>query len=49
VQATLGRRAVVAGDVDDQRVLEIARLLDRLDEAARLVIGVLQRATEDRL
>ena len=47
VQATLGRGAVVAGDVDDQRVLEIARLLDGLDDAAGLVIGVLERAAED--
>ena len=47
VQAALGRGAVVAGDVDDQRVLEIARLLDGLDEAAGLVIGVLERAAED--
>jgi hypothetical protein len=48
VHAALGRGAVVAGDVDDQRVLEIAGLLDGLDEAAGLVIAVLERSAEDR-
>ena len=47
VQAALGRRAVVAGDVDDERVVELARLLDGLDDAADLVVGVLDRAAED--
>ena len=47
VQAALGRRAVVAGDVDDERVVELAGLLDRLDDAADLVVGVLDRGAED--
>ena len=35
-----GARAVVAADVDDQRVVELAHVLDRLDHAADLVVGV---------
>ena len=33
-------RAVVAADVDDQRVVELAHVLDGLDHAADLVVGV---------
>ena len=36
----LGARAVVAADVHDQRVVELAHVLDRLDDAANLVVGV---------
>ena len=32
--------AVVAADVDDQRVIELAHVLDRLDHAADLMVGV---------
>ena len=35
-------RAVVAQDVDDERVLELAQLLDRVDDAPDLVVGVLE-------
>ena len=35
-----GTGAVVAGDVDDQRVVELAHILDRLDHAADLVVGI---------
>ena len=40
-------RAVVAPDVEDQRVVELAQLLDRVDDAADLVVGVLLEAGED--
>ena len=40
VEHALGARAVVAADVDDQRVVELAHVLDRLDDAADLVVGV---------
>ena len=43
-KATLGRRAIVADDVEDQRVVELARLLDRRDKAADLLIGVIKEA-----
>jgi len=46
VQATLGRGAVVAGDVDDQGVVQLAGRLDRVDDAADLVVGVLHRSAE---
>ena len=39
-QRTFGAAAVVAADVDDQRVVELAHILDRLDHAANLVVGV---------
>jgi hypothetical protein len=35
------------GRVDEQRVVDFARLLDGLDDAADLVIGVLDGAAED--
>ena len=40
IQRALGAGAVVAVDVDDQRVVELAHVLDRLDHAADLVVGV---------
>ena len=43
----LGARAVVAFDVDDQRVVELAQVLDRLDDAADLVVGVGDVGGED--
>ena len=39
-ERALGRRAVVAGDVDDQRVVELAHVLDRLDHPPDLAVGV---------
>ena len=36
----LGTRAIVAVDVDDQRVVELAHVIDRLDDAADLMVGV---------
>ena len=39
-QRAFGARAVVAKDVDDQRVVELAHVLDRLDHTADLVVGV---------
>jgi hypothetical protein len=39
--------AVVAADVDDERVVELAHVLDRLDDAADLVIGVGEVGGED--
>ena len=36
----LGARAVVAVDVDDQRVVELAQVLEGLDHAADLVVAV---------
>ena len=40
VEHAFGARAVVAADVDDQRVVELAHVFDRLDDAADLVVGV---------
>ena len=39
--------AVVAADVDDQCVVELAHVLDRLDDAADLVVGVGRITCED--
>ena len=39
-ERALGAGAVVAVDVDDQRVVELAHVLDRLDHAADLVVGI---------
>ena len=39
-ERALGGRAVVAADVDDERVVELAHVVDRLDDPANLVIGV---------
>ena len=40
IERAFGARAVVAADVDDQRVVELAHVLDGLDDAADLVVGV---------
>ena len=42
VQRALGARAVVAADVDHERVVELADVLDRLDHTADLMVGVRQ-------
>ena len=47
VEHAFGARAVVAGDVDDQGVVELAHVLDRLDDAADLVVGVGEVGPED--
>ncbi len=39
-QRAFGTGAVVADDVDDQRVVELAHVLDRLDHAADFVVGI---------
>ena len=40
VEHAFGARAVVAADVDDQRVVELAEVFDGLDDPADLVVGV---------
>ena len=40
VHAAFGAGAVVAVDVDDQRVIELALILDLLNDAANLIVGV---------
>src|SRR5439155_15506633 len=40
VQGAFRAGAVVAADVDDNRVVEFAHVLDRLDDSANLVVGV---------
>ena len=40
VEHAFRARAVVAADVDDQGVVELAHVLDRLDDAADFVVGV---------
>ena len=40
IERAFGAAAVVAADVDDQRVVELAHVLDRLDHAADLVVGI---------
>ena len=47
MQGALGARAVVAGDVDDERVVEFAHVLHGLDDAADLVVGVGREGGED--
>ena len=47
VQHALGARAVVTGDIDDQRVVELAEVLDGLNDAADLVVRVRQVGTVD--
>jgi hypothetical protein len=44
LRAAFGAGAVVPGDVDDEGVLQLARLADRLDDAADVVVGLLQVA-----
>ena len=43
----LGRGAVVADDVVDERVVEDAQLLQRVEQPADVVVGVLQEARVD--
>ena len=40
VDHAFGARAIVAADVDDQGVVELAQVLDGLDDTADLVVGV---------
>ncbi len=40
----LHARAVVAPDPDDERVVELAQLIDRIDDAPDVVVGVLREA-----
>ena len=40
VEHSFGARAVVAADVDDQRVVELTHVLDGLDDPADLMVGV---------
>ena len=40
VEHAFGARAVVAADVDDQGVVELAEVFDLLDDAADLMVGV---------
>jgi hypothetical protein len=44
VHGAFRRGAVVADDVEDERVVEHAELLDRVDDAADVVVGVLQES-----
>ena len=46
VDATLGRRPVVTGDVDEEGVVPLAHGLDGVDEAGHLSIGVSQEGRE---
>jgi hypothetical protein len=45
-EAALGTGAVVTGDVDEQGVVQLADVLQRLLEAPDLVVGVLQEPRE---
>ena len=47
VHAAFGACAVVAEDVEDQRVFELAHVRDSVDEPPDLVVGVLGKARED--
>ncbi len=47
VEAAFGARAVVAHDVDHERVVELADLVDRVDDAADFVVGVGGEGRED--
>ena len=46
-QRSLQARAVVPEDVDDERVVELAHLLDRVEQAADVPVGVLLEAGID--
>src|SRR5262249_4745626 len=39
-RCAFGARAVVTGDIDDERVVEFAHILDVLDYATDLVVGI---------
>ena len=47
VHASFGTRAVVADDVENQRVVHLAGLLDGLDQPADLRVRILAEAGED--
>ena len=40
LKRAFGAGAVVAADIDDQRVVELAHVLDRLNHAADLIVGI---------
>ena len=40
LERALGAGAVVAADVDDQRIVELAHVLDRLDDPANLIVRI---------
>ena len=44
VHAALGAGPVVAGDVEDQRVVELANILERLNDPADFVVGMLHKS-----
>jgi len=47
VQRALGRGAVVASDAEDQRVVEDAELLQAVEQASDMVVGVLEEPRID--
>ena len=47
IHAAFGARAIVADDVEDQRIVHLARLLDGLDQPADLRVRVLAEAGVD--
>ena len=47
LRAAFGARAVVTGDVDDHRVVELAGFADRLDHPADVVIRLFEEASVD--
>ena len=47
VHGAFAARAVVADDVEDERVVQLAEVLDGLDDAADLEVGILAEAGED--
>ncbi len=47
VHPAFGARPIVAGDVEDQRVVDLAQIFDRLDHPAGLGIGHVQVGRED--
>jgi hypothetical protein len=47
VQAAFGRWAVVAGDVDNERVVEFSGIFDGLNDTTDLVVGVLDGSSKD--
>ena len=46
-RGAFGAGAVVAADVDDQRVVELAHVFHRLDHAANLMVGIGHIGGED--
>ncbi len=47
MDVAFGARPVVADDVVDERVLEDAEILERVDEPSDMVVGVLEEAGVD--